>query len=169
MFLCILRCFLLLTYYRTCLCCISQTQKELLDQRSLNLAGEPRWIRSGIQIGTKTSALTAHDWLRVMQGAGDYILAGVCEPGSVREEALYALLSACQGLLETESSADHPNDDALQALQMEVLEALCLCEAALPLVTQPICLHILMHVADGISRWGSVRNFWCFFGERYTH
>lgn len=120
-----------------------------------------------MQIGTKTSNLTCHDWLRIMQGAGDYILAGVCEPGSLREAALYALLAACQGLLEIECSADHPNDDSLELLAVEVIEALSLCEAALPSTEQPIILHILMHVTPTISRWGSVRNFWCFFMERF--
>jgi hypothetical protein len=144
-----------------------QEQGERLDTRSRNLAGEPKWIRTGLEIFSKTSSLIAHDWLQLMQGAGDYLLAGIFDADSSRQDALYKLLAACSACMATECSVDSPQDDkVLDDLRLQMLEALCLCEAVLPRTEQPVMFHVMMHVPDAIGRWNSARNFWSFFGER---
>ena len=46
------------------------------------------------------------------------------------------------------------------------IEALCNIERIIPATELSVLLHIMVHVPDMVHRWNSVRNFWCFFGER---
>ena len=140
-----------------------------MDARSRALGGEPSWIRSNIEIHSHSSAMTSHDWMNVIQSAGDYTLAGLFPQHPRRMEALFKLLDACNGCLRMESPRDDDNRDQVDRLKLQMVEALVLCESVLPVVSLAPMLHVLLHVPDTIYRWNSVRNFWCFFGERYLH
>jgi hypothetical protein len=34
-----------------------------MDERSLALAGDPKWVRSNVEVFSKSNVLTAHDWI----------------------------------------------------------------------------------------------------------
>ena len=84
-------------------------------------------------------------------------------------EAVIALIEACRDIIKITSPAESENRDGLDLLQERVIEALCLCEAELPATELSVLFHTLCHATDGIYRWNSVRNYWCFFGERSTN
>ena len=109
--------------------------------------------------------MTSHDWIQIMQAAGDYILADIVEDGN-RRRALYALVEACQDCLTFESPANGDDREKIAALKIKVAEALSLCELVLPKTELAVMFHVLLHVPDAMYRWNAVRNFWGFFGER---
>lgn len=147
---------------------LAQAEGAEMDSRGRSLAGEPSWIRSNVEIYSHGGNLTAHDWLQVIQSAGDYILAGLFPKHPQRMEAIYALLAACSKILRATSAVDSDNREDLDALKLEVVVALCHCEAEFPRTEMAVMFHILMHVPDAIYKWNNVRNFWSFFGERYV-
>jgi hypothetical protein len=98
-----------------------------MDTRSLALSGEPSWVRSGLEIFTRASTMTSHDWLQIMQAAGEYILADVVEDKR-RLKALLSLVSACQGVLTNISPAGVDDREQIVQLKIKVAEALSLCE-----------------------------------------
>ena len=140
---------------------------EEVDKRSRALGGEPRWIRSNCEIYSKGSLLKAHDWMMLIQQAGDYVLADLYPEHPRFMEAIYSLISACNMCLTTISPHDSENREQMDHVKLKVIEALCKCESVLPKTELAVMFHILIHVPDCIYRWNSVRNFWCFFGERY--
>jgi len=148
-----------------CVCMCLQKAAALLDGRSLNLSGEPTWIRSGLEIFSRSSTMTSYDWMQIMQSAGDYILADIVEDVR-RREALYALVEACRGCYTLLSPDGVDDRHKIIALKIQVAEALSLCELVLPKTELSVMFHILLHVPDAMFRWNAVRNFWGFFGER---
>lgn len=145
-----------------------QAEGEKLDARGRSLAGEPSWIRSNVEIYSHGANLTAHDWLQVVQSAGDYVLANLFPDYPHRMEAIHALLAVCSKILRATSAVDSNNREDLDALKLEVVVALCHCEAAFPRTEMAVMFHILLHVPDAIYKWNNVRNFWSFFGERFV-
>jgi hypothetical protein len=145
-----------------------QEQGAELDRRTLSLAGAPSWIRSGIEVYSHGNTLTAHDWIQLVQSAGDYVFRGIFPNHPYREEALLSLRDACNALLEFESSAmDEDRAGTLvEELKLKVVEALCKIESVVPTTELAVMLHILLHVADCTYKWNAVRNWWSFFGER---
>jgi hypothetical protein len=122
-------------------CFIMQEHGKTLDQRSLALAGEPSWIRSGLQVFSASSTMTSHDWIQMMQSAGDYILAEVVEDKR-RLIALHALVAACQGCLVNASPAGVDDREEIVALKIKVAEALSLCELVQTHASRARCLHV---------------------------
>jgi hypothetical protein len=125
-----------------------QADGELLDQRSRSLSGEPTWVRSGLEIFSRSSTMTSHDWLQIMQSAGDYILAGVVQDKR-RLTALYALVAACQGCLTAISPAGIDDREKINKLKIQVAEALSLCELVSSVTssgTFSTCVHQCIHV-----------------------
>jgi hypothetical protein len=98
-----------------------------MDRRSLSLAGEPTWIRSGLEVFTRASSMTSHDWLQMMQTAGDYILEGV-STDVTRLDALFGLVAATQAIIAATSPAGVDDRDAIGKLKLQVVEALSMCE-----------------------------------------
>ncbi len=98
-----------------------------MDRRSLSLAGEPSWIRSGLEVFTRASSMTSHDWMQMMQGAGAYILEGVSQD-TTRLDALFGLVAATQAVLAVVSPAGVDDRDAIHRLKLQVIEALSRCE-----------------------------------------
>ena len=48
--------------------------QDVLDSRSLALAGDSSWIRSNIEVYSHSGTMTAHDWIQIITKAGDYIM-----------------------------------------------------------------------------------------------
>ena len=103
----------------------------------------------------------------MVQSAGDFILAGLFPDMPDRMEAIHSLLAVCSKILRATSAVDSNNREELDALKLEVVLALCHCEAEFPRTEMAVMFHILLHVPDAIYRWNNVRNFWSVFGERY--
>jgi hypothetical protein len=149
-------------------CTCFQEQGAVLDDRSKALGGETGWVRNNIEIFTHSSTMTSHDWLVVLSQAGPYVLHEVFNHAR-RDAALSALLLATTVLIEATSPADVPGcEEDLEKVRRQLIEAACLMESVLPKTELAPLFHILMHVPDMIYRWNHVRNFWCFFGERYV-
>ena len=110
--------------------------------------------------------MNCHDWIQLVQTAGDYVLGGLFAHAPRKEAALHGLLAVCNKLLQTSSDFQSDNRDRIDALKVQVVEALVQCESVLPVTELPVMFHILLHVPDCIYRWNSVRNYWSFFGER---
>ena len=144
-----------------------QAAGKMLDDRSRSLAGEPTWIRSNLEVFSHPSALTSHDWIQLVKGAGDYVLADLFVD-SAKAEAIYSLVAACNTCFALTSCHDSDDRVNMELVKLQVVEALCTCEAVFPRTELAVMLHVLMHVPDAIYRWISARNFWSFFGERYN-
>ena len=112
-------CFNVCTFHAQC-----QVKGELLDRRSRSLSGEPSWIRSNIEIFSHSGACTSHDWIQLIQSAGDYILADVLDDGP-KSDSLYGLLWICNKLLTTTSPFDTDNREDVDLLKREVVLVLC--------------------------------------------
>jgi hypothetical protein len=137
-----------------------------LDQRSINMGGEPTWIRAGLMVCEKTSSLNCHDWMNLMQAGGEYMLHGVFPAESDQMMALEGMLDASRGVLAAVSKADDDNRDELDKLKLMVAESLTKFELMAPRTELSILQHVIVHCADVVYKWNNVRNFWCFFGER---
>lgn len=138
----------------------------MLDKRSRSLAGESSWVRSNLEIFSTPGHFKAHDWLRIIQDAGDYILHDLFPDNPQRMEALYSLVAVCNACITMTSAYNSDNREQIDRLKLRVIEALCKCEFEYPSTERSIMFHILMHVPDIMYRWNGVRNFWNFFGER---
>ena len=143
----------------TC-CCVSAESGAAMDKRSLALAGEPSWIRGGLQVFTHLSVLTAHDMMNVSSRAGDYIFANLFPVSPDKEDCLYTLLKVMQECQHLTSTVHTDNREDVDRLKLAVIEALCKCEAFLPRTEMSVMFHILVHVPDCMYRWNSARNFW---------
>ncbi len=110
--------------------------------------------------------MNSHDWIQLVQTAGDYVLGGLFSHDPRKEKALHSLVAVCNSILQTSSDYKSDNRDQIDKLKVMVVEAIVLCEMVLPKTELPVMLHVLLHVPDCMYRWNSVRNFWSFFGER---
>ena len=147
---------------------LSEDWQAELDRRSVHLGGEPNWIRNNLKVCSHSSSLKAHDWMLLIQTAGKYILHGLFDNDADKAECLRRLLDATNLCLSTTSAWDSENREEIDSVKLAVVEALCWAEAFMPRTEMPVMFHILLHVPDAIYRWNAVRNFWGFFGERYT-
>ena len=66
-----------------------------------------------------------------------------------------------------QTASDNARKERTQALTLTAIKTLTLLETVLPLTRFTYLLHVLIHVPEYIHRWNHVRNFWCFFMERY--
>jgi hypothetical protein len=68
---------------------------------------------------------------------------------------------------------DTPEEEAkarseMDACKLQVVEALSDFERDVPVTEHASCVHALMHLPDMIWWWNSLRNFWCYAGERFA-
>lgn len=146
---------------------LSEEWQAELDRRSQHLGGEAHWIRGNLKVCANSHALKAHDWMLVIQTAGRYLLDGLFADDPDKADCLLRLLEATNRCLKTTSAWDSENREVIDAVKLQVVEALCHCETYMPRTEMPVMFHILLHVPDAIYRWNAVRNYWGFFGERY--
>ena len=57
--------------------------------------------------------------------------------------------------------------DKISSLRTRSIRLLILVEQHAPATFFAQYMHELVHVVDSTARWGSARNFWSFFAERY--
>ena len=153
----------------------------MIDDRGAELSGEKDWIRNNLCLAGKTGQLKAIDFLRLSRDRGvtAYLFKDIFGPPPLTQSnsdvdgALNALLDALVLSLAMECNVDGrppspaaKKEFAQHAEQMALL--LSRFEKDVPKTFCDILLHELLHVPYCVFRWGSVRNFWCFFGERYV-
>jgi len=110
--------------------------------------------------------MTAHDWMLILFQAGSYVMHDIFKHEK-RNDALLSLLNTTSEMATVVSGWKDDNTNDLQELRLQLTEAACKMEAVLPATELSPLFHILIHVPDMIYRWNNIRNFWCFFGERY--
>ena len=81
--------------------------------------------------------MNCHDWIQLVQTAGDYVLGGLFAHAPRKENALHDLLAVCNKLLQTSSDFQSDNRDRIDALKVQVVEALVQCESVLPATELP--------------------------------
>jgi hypothetical protein len=116
-------------------CVIWQEKRAHLDTRSLALAGDSTWLRSGIRVFSRRDKMTAHQWIQLIRSAGSYILADIMIPEQPpmhhdHQDALDALLNACQQCLTEVSPAGIADEGYWRTVQLfaTVVEALAQCD-----------------------------------------
>ena len=155
-----------------------RTSKELkiTDTRGQALGGEKNWVLNNMQLAGLTSKLKAVDFVRLPRDRGvtSYLFKGVFKLGEeALEEALNAFLDALVLSMEMVCNVDgQPPTAAMEAKfskhAVDMALKLARFEKDAPGTFPDVLLHELLHVPHAVMRWGHVRNFWCFFGERYV-
>jgi hypothetical protein len=144
------------------------SDNQIVDGRSISLGGSSGWIRNNLEVFKHKSVLTSHDWILLCQSAGDYLLHDVFPDDTTKEECLLAIKEACSLCISSTSAFDSENRTVIDQVKQAVVEAMCVAEAKFPKTELAVMFHVLIHIPDAIHRWNN-RNYWSFFGERYTH
>jgi len=135
------------------------------------LLGIPNWLPNAAgALFTNTSRLKSVDWQRMTKGPAAYVFENVLPKQP--QTALNAMLTAlarCQDMVY-DLADDKSNLHELQARQKvettEMVEHMCLFEAAAPKTVMHVQIHQLVHIPKCSYKWNSVRNFWAFANER---
>lgn len=110
--------------------------------------------------------------MQLLLWGGDYVFYELYPDHPGRMEALYRFMEVIRRVALIVSvpdlDEDVDNDPALETLKVDLIDALALCEREFPDTELSVLFHVLIHMPDCIHRWGSARNFWCFWTERYV-
>jgi hypothetical protein len=68
-----------------------------------------------------------------------------------------------------QEASDNERKERAQSLNLTAIKTLTLLETVLPHTRFTYLMHVIIHLPQYIKRWNHVRNFWCFFMERYRH
>jgi hypothetical protein len=114
--------------------------------------------------------------------AADYYFDNILEENNVNlagirrvKRSFAALMELLQLCLVTTHNVDGKAPSPAQrrrikSLRVRTIKLLCLVELGTPKTFFAKYMHELLHVVgDCIPRWGSARNFWSFFPERYLY
>ena len=151
-------------------------QLKIIDIRGKALSGERDWVRNDMELAEHTGKLKAVDFVRLSRdrGTSAYLFEGVFQPGEESlEKALGALLDALVLSMKIVCDVDgKPPTAAMKAKfskhAADMALFLAMFEKEAPETFSDVLLHELLHVPHAVMRWGHIRNFWCFFGERYV-
>lgn len=141
--------------------------------------GTNGYFPPNLRVMADATRLKAVVWHRLAaSGAWAYLLHGLFPPEV--EDVFIQLSQLCTQIYSATSDASHASDSATreasdrerevqaQRLTLHAITTLCKIESHLPRNTLKYMLHALSHLPAYILRWNSVRNFWCFFMERYV-
>lgn len=140
----------------------------MIDARTGALGGEPTWFRTDLRAYSKPWQFKKWDWLQLSMWAGDYVFHDLYPDHPERMNAIYGFLDCIRGIVGCTSTADDLDDTAIGKLETKIVEALCQVETEFPDTELSVLLHVMLHIPAAIRRWNSVRNFWCFWTERYN-
>jgi hypothetical protein len=151
---------------------LSNDQLETINKRSNDLGGEQNWIPPQVNFIKKTFRLKAVDFVRISRGGISYMFEGIFDGESTPhiKQAFESFTETLRLLLTTHFNTDNqplsPRTKHRAAKLMEqTTETLSLLETCAPRIIFDRMLHILTHVTTAMTRWNSVRNFWCFPSE----
>lgn len=163
-------------YARSASWTLPKDAQKQLDRRTRNLGGERDWFKTGLAICKRTGSIQADGWLKVAEGAWEYIFHGIFDEVPEKAVGLSGVMSALHDLIYAYSHADFGNDPPdrvtlrsnMIELKNTVVNAMAEFDKSFPQSEKAAMFHIILHVPDFVYRWGSVRNGWCFYGERYV-
>ena len=135
-------------------------QQLIADERNRRLTGFPGWCRPAATPFHRASSNKCHDWKMLLQWSAGYVLHDIV-PAHL-QQAFFGLVAVVNKLLDATSDVElgeeQSRDKSMEALKLEVVQALVAVEESFPLTDcGPIVFHILPHVADCIYRWNNVR------------
>lgn len=149
---------------------LSVAQQTTVDERFRRLLGKGGVGKAGKSIFGKASSMKASDWLHFIKYFDVYVFHGVLP--EAQQAGYWGLTSIFRALLQLECNTE--GDDAEEMTRMDglsewIAEGLSVLERTWPgTVITGTQIHGLLHFPRLIYRWNSVRNYWCFFNERYA-
>jgi hypothetical protein len=164
---------------------LTKDKQDEVEQRARACIGEAEFIETkGAALFSGTGSLKAVDWLKISRGlAADYLFKNIIEDNEAADvnaatkrlvgKSFKALLELMQLCLVTTCNVDgeKPTQEVKQTierLKTRSIRLICLVELQAPATFFAQYMHEMAHVIDSISRWGSARNFWSFFPERFV-
>ena len=149
---------------------VPQAKQSLVDARFSRLSGQGRIGRQDKSVFRKRSTMITSDWQHFLEYCDVYAFHGVLdEPyGS----SYFQLTGVLRSILQYKSTTLQSDTDAQEELrrrECEIAASLTAFERHWPsvLMSGPV-IHTLVHYPRFVYRWNSVRNYWCYFNERYT-
>jgi hypothetical protein len=148
---------------------LSQAQKNLVQSRFYQMLGKGKFGHTGKGVFEGRNQMLTSDWLHLLETCDLYIFYGIFpEP---QASAYFGFTGIFRLLLQLEFNIDEPEVEAqarLAAVKLDITERLCMFECHWPqyMFSGPV-VHNLVHFADLVYKWNNVRNYWCFFNERF--
>ena len=149
---------------------LPQAKQDLVDARFSRLGGLGRIGRQDKSVFKKRSTMNTADWQHFLEYCDGYAFHDVLdEPyGS----SYFQLSGVFRSILQYKSTTLQSETDAqdeLRSREYKIAAALTGFERHWPsvLMSGPV-IHTLVHYPRFVYRWNSVRNYWCYFNERYT-
>ena len=152
---------------------LPQAKQDLVDARFSRLGGLGRIGRQDKSVFKKRSTMNTADWQHFLEYCDGYAFHDVLdEPyGS----SYFQLTGVLRSILQYKSTTLQSDTDAQEELrrresESEIAAALTAFERHCwpsDLMSGPV-IHTLVHYPRFVYRWNSVRNYWCYFNERYT-
>ena len=171
-------------------CALGQEELDEVDRKCKLLFGAvPGWLLPNARIMAHTKKLKCHPWLAMSRYAMPYLLhgiylhstpaGGVPDPQDVnRQAALDGMIKVVQDVTAWTSdvmhrdaddyTSDHEREQVRDKRELQIKEAMTAFEACFGHTEFTITLHQFLHMPAHIFEWNHVRNYWCFWSERYT-
>jgi len=149
---------------------VAQEQRDLVDARFSRLLGEGGIGRQDKTIFRKMSTMLTSDWQHFLQYCDPYVFQDILpEPYG---NTYFQMTGIYRSILAFKCNVKQTEDEAkvqVKRLEHEISAALVSFERTFPsaLLSGPV-IHTLVHYPAFMYRWNSVRNYWCYFNERYT-
>lgn len=142
---------------------LTQLQQDLVDERASSLPDHhSEWMKGASWRPMKAqSKLKAHDWQVCIQYGLRYLLQGL-----LPERASATFDKFCDMVTRIIHHRSTKAED-IEELKTYVVETLCLYERDFPTSELAVTVHAFLHFPEMIMRWGNVRNYWCYFNERF--
>ena len=119
----------------------------------------------------KGSTLGAAGWQHFLQYCDPYCFAGVLpQPLATSYFQYTGVYRMIIDAVSNTDQSDEAAEVACRAMETAIAESLTAFERCWPkvLMSGPV-LHTMIHYPRFIYRWNSVRNYWCYFNERYVY
>ena len=149
---------------------VAQEQRDLVDARFSRLLGEGGIGRQDKTIFRKMSTMLTSDWQHFLQYCDPYVFQDILpEPYN---STYFQITGIYRSILAFQCNVKQTEDEAklqVSRLEHEISAALVAFERVFPsaLLSGPV-IHTLVHYPAFMFRWNSVRNYWCYFNERYN-
>lgn len=153
--------------------------QHIVDNRSSDIARDiTSHFPNNLQILGQASVQKSVVWHRLAAcGAWVHLMADLLPPAEASAfrhfcELLTQIYAATSDASfvggPAQTASDNDRKVRTQSLTLTAIKSLTLLETVLPLTRFTYLLHALIHLPQYIHRWNHVRNFWCFFMERYV-
>jgi hypothetical protein len=138
----------------------SEDQMTQADELIANRKGPLGWFRKGMAPGTRTGNMKCADWHMYILYCADLHLSQLLS--DEHYAVVVRLITALKQVMD-----DTFDLDTADALQLEIIEAMCDWERALPKSELVIVFHLVIHLVAQCKKWGPLRVGWMYAFERY--